>query len=403
MKVALVLGEVFWEAELASYLGHPSSKLKVARRCVDGIDALAAIKVHNIEVVVVTESTLRIDADVISQISNSGVAVVAISNSDKHWQAIGINHVVPLDLAQLHLLPQQINDVLSESSEVSVQDSPTGKLVCVASFGGGVGRSFIARELAYQNSKLGRATVFVEADTYGPSLVQDLNLTQSSSDLLHVSQSRIFELSPELAPQSLAIIAPNLAVIPGISDIALWPQLHKSNLEQLWSCLVRDFDVVVDVGPQFPNTQSELSNVTFLDRDTSARTALAKADTLVLCATASQVSVARLINGLIENQSQIHDVEIKVVINRCFEPSANSTKGMIELIKRHTGIADVIAIELDPQALSQIETNQDFLAKLNPKHSINKKTQLLAQNCLSHEESERVHLQQVQLDRINAA
>ena len=403
MKVALVLGEVSWEAQFVSCLSHPSSKLKVVRRCVDGIDALSAINLHEIELVIVTESALRIEPEVVSQILETGTEIVAISNSDSRWPAIGISNVVSLDLARLHLLPQQIYEVLTPTLLAESSSPPLGKLVCVASFSGGVGRSFISRELAYQNAKRGNATVLVEADTYGPSVVQDLNLPVSTNDLLQITQMRIADQRLEEALKALAVVEPNLAVIPGISDWTLWPQLLKSNLQKLWSYLIGELDVVVDLGPNFPTLQSDLSNGGLLDRETSTATALAVAHAVTFCATTSPVSVARLINGLVESQELLNNVEISVVLNRSLDVSSSEAKKLSETVSRYTGVQNISLLEEDCHALRQCEVSQNFLAKELPKHRMNQTLQSVAQITFGDTQKASTKLQQVQLDRIKAA
>ena len=75
MKIALALGNADWESDFIAVISHPMLNLKVVRRCVDGIDLLAAVQVNEIEVVIVTDETLRLDDHAVFGEDASGFGV----------------------------------------------------------------------------------------------------------------------------------------------------------------------------------------------------------------------------------------------------------------------------------------------------------------------------------------
>ncbi|NBY15092.1 MAG: tyrosine-protein kinase family protein [Actinobacteria bacterium] len=376
MKAILSLGNVNWEPELAAAFSHPSSKIRISRRCVDGVDALSAVQVHQIDLVIVGDASLRFDSSVLAKLSEQAVEVVAITTTPELWLNAGLTKFIALDLRNLSSVPQQILGALSESRSTPEEYVPTRKMFCVASFGGGVGRSFIARELALAISKLAGSVALVEADNYGPSLIQDLNLPSTTKDLLDVTQSSLGSTAEGWTIPPLAIVEPNLAVIPGLTDVSDWVQLRSPQLEKLWQALRHEYTVLVDVGPVFTSLEAD-SYPGFNHRDLPIQTVLAGSKNLIFCASANNVSVSRLIGGLIEHESNLRNYEISVVLNRC--RSDKVANDFSALVQRHTRVSNIVTLVDDPDAVTSSELTCDFFGKHLPKHPITRKLESFAQ------------------------
>jgi len=402
MKVALALGNTDWEAHFVSVLSHPMLNLKVVRRCVDGIDLLAAVKVHEVDVVVVTDETLRIDATAISNFQDANVVLVAISNSVEYWSELGVHKVIGFDSSDLFAVAAQISKVGAQPESSSNPDLSTNHaLLCVASFGGGVGRSLVAKELGWWSSMRGTQTLVIEGDTYGASLAQELNLPSLSKDLLQLSQLKV---SPERTDYELtefAVVEPNLVVVPGLSHSSIWPTLRSAQLDRMWRRLANSADVIVDVGPVFCTFAKNDSELNLLDRDAVTKSTISNAKAVVLCSIANTVSVTRLIRGVIDNQDSLLNQEVYVVLNRSRNPK--SAKEFSQLIRRHTGIEQIFCLPDDPDALESSEFKCDFLGKLQPKHQISRQLAELTHEIFRLAQQSTNQTQELRLQRATAA
>lgn len=402
MKVALALGNAEWEADFVSVLSHPMLNLKVVRRCVDGIDLLAAVQVNEIDVVIVTDETLRVDVNAVSQLHDANVVVVAISNSIDRWNDMGVQKIVELDHSDLFAVAMQISKVGIQADLVPPQDEPASHtFVCVASFGGGVGRSLVAKELGWWSSMQGQQTLVVEGDTYGASLQQELNLPSLSKDLLQLIQAKVSLERNDYELSELAVVEPNLVVVPGLSHSSLWSALRRAPLERMWKRLLNSGNVIVDVGPVFCSTENMDHELNLMDRDAVAQSAIANAKVVVLCAIGNTVPVTRLIRGVIDNQDALRNQEIYVVLNRT--RNSKSATELSQLIRRHTGIEQVVCLPDDPEALERAELQCEFLGKVQPKHEISRRLDELSQQICQAEQPPTTKIQELRLQRATAA
>jgi len=402
MKVALALGNTDWEADFVSVLSHPMLNLKVVRRCVDGIDLLAAVKVHEIDLVVLTDATLRIDVTEIANLHDANVVVVAISNSFEYWVNLGVENVIEFDDSDLFALATQLTKV-GTKTESSTADcaSANHELVCVASFGGGVGRSLVTKELGWGNSIQGSTTLVIEGDTYGASLIQELNLPALSKDLLQLSQLKVLPTLNQYDLNQLTVVEPNLVVVPGLAHSSHWPSLRRAQLERMWKLLLNSGDVIVDLGPVFCPFEKIDQELNLIERDVVAQSAISSAQTVIFCSTANTVSVTRLIRGIIDNQEALRNHEIYVVLNR-FRNSRAAAE-LAQLIRRHTGVEQIFCLPEDPDLIERAELQCEFLGKLQPNHEIAKQLRELASAVFQRAQPPITQIQEQRLQRATAA
>lgn len=402
MRVALALGQTEWEADFISLLSHPMLNLKVVRRCVDGIDLLAAVKIHEIDLVVVTDATLRVGSSEIAHLHDENVVIAAITKSAQHWIELGVTNVINFDESDLFAIATQLAKVGPEAESIDSREaSALHKLVCVASFGGGVGRSLVTKELGWWNSRQDSQTFVVEGDTYGASLIQELNLPALTTDLPQLSQLNVTTELNEFAISQLAIVEQNLVIVPGLSHSSHWPVMHRAQLDRMWKKLINVGEVIVDLGPVFCSFENANHEIKLISRDLVAESAISVAKAVVFCALANTVSVTRLIRGVIDNQDELRNHEIYVVLNR--SRSTKSAKELAQLIRRHTGIEQVYCLPDDPDALERMEVKCEFLGKLQPKAEISRQLQELSLEVFKPAQQMLTQIQEQRLQRATAA
>ncbi len=147
------LGLVDWEAQFVSGLGHPMFGLQVQRRCVDGVDIRAAIQVSECQAVLVSDATPRINQDLIAELADKNIKLIAITSDVDHWQDLGASHCIELDSNNPLSALKQISELMSDEPQaVEPESDPKGLLIAVAGFGGACGRTMAVKEIGWQLS-----------------------------------------------------------------------------------------------------------------------------------------------------------------------------------------------------------------------------------------------------------
>jgi hypothetical protein len=85
-NLIVALGLVDWEAQFVSGLSHPMFGMQVQRRCVDGVDIRAAIQVSACHGVLVSDSTPRINQDLLADLAEKNIQLIAITTDVDYWQ-----------------------------------------------------------------------------------------------------------------------------------------------------------------------------------------------------------------------------------------------------------------------------------------------------------------------------
>ncbi len=344
-NIVVVLGSVEWEPQLLGAFAHPMLNLTIQRRCVDAIDARSAVRTLDVDAVLVSDATLRINEDSIQDFLECGVRVIAISNETQKWQSLGVCDIVALDIAELSTMVNAIRNLLRSVAPVVVMESePTGNLIAVTGFGGGSGRSATARELSYVSCMAQeKLTLLVDADTSSPSLAIALNDENVSRGLLALT--RLAE-SNRLAEAEVAALTTSvfeqLWFARGLPTANRWSDLRPQALKKLWAHFRETFEnTVVDVGPLHGVEGADYSYEVIPKRSAALLTTLDAATTVVLSARADNVGVTRLIRGYLDNEELLTDKEVIVHLHHATDFSSQAA----HTILRHTGIQRVTSVE----------------------------------------------------------
>ena len=394
-NAVVALGNAVWEAQFVSALSHPMTAIHVFRRCVDGVDIRATVQVHQVDVVLVSDDTLRIDAGLIVELNSAGVRVVALSSDTTFWTELGAVECVSVDVTNIpRSISSLVNLLNNQQVDVSADDGSQGDLVAVAGFGGGVGRSLVLRELGFACAGESMTTVCVEADTFGPSMSQDLNLPIDTLHLLDMCQL-IHQQELQLKDSSdsvinrLAIVADNLAVIPGIPRSSQWIDLRTDAINKVYRQLRQDFDVtVVDVGPVVELEFGIGGESALPRRQASAIPAIEQADYVVLCVRADVVSVTRLVKTFLELSDIFSHAEIHVVINQVRD--RRSTKDFEKSIRRYTGITSIFTVDDCYSDVSKALKAPTFIGGMNPQSNMARTMHDIAKRLLARSTVQKV-------------
>lgn len=373
------LGVVDWEAQFVSGLGHPMFGLHVLRRCVDGVDVRAAVQVADCQGVLVSDATPRINQDLITELAEKKIKLIVITSNAEYWQDLGATCCIYLDINNPLSGIKQVSEIMRGETQVNEQPpEPKGSLIAVAGFGGACGRTTAVKELGWQLSKMGTKVCMIDADTYGPSLDQELGFEPNQNGLLELCRSierknSTIQTHFDLLPQ----VSENLSLVAGLPRASRWTDLRVTTLRDVWQKSREAFDVVVtDVGAVLEVDHSLLHETTMPRRHAASLTALEAASVTLICARADSVGIARLVRGYLEFHELFADSEVHVLLWGV--TSEAHSKDIRAAVSRHTGIESIFETAFDFEATRKSLQNNTVIGYLEPKHAIAKEFEAIA-------------------------
>lgn len=379
------LGLVDWEAQFVSGLSHPMFGMQIQRRCVDGVDIRAAIQISDCQGVLVSDATPRINHDLIAELTERKIKLIAITTDVDFWHERGASHCIELDPKNPMSGIKQVSELMrGETQAIESAPEPKGLLIAVAGFGGSCGRTTAVKELGWQFSKLGARTCMVDADTYGPSLDQELGYEPNQNGLLELCRS-IEKNSSSIQTHFdlLPTASENLFFVAGLPRISRWTDLRLATLRELWRKSRDSFDVVIaDVGAVLEVDHSLMHETSLPRRHAASLTALESAQVSIICARADNVGITRLVRGYLEFHELFERSEVHVVLWGV--TSDAQRKEVRAAVSRHTGIESIFETSYDFDAMRKAVSQNTFISNLDSKNSIAKEfesiSKMLSQN-----------------------
>lgn len=373
------LGLVEWEAQFVSGLGHPMFGLQVQRRCVDGVDIRAAVQVADCQAVLVSDATPRINQDLIAELADKGIELIVITVDVDRWLDLGASHCIELDASNPLSAIKQVSELLRGTPRVVEPEvDPKGLLIAVAGFGGACGRTMAVKELGWQLSRSGAKTCMIDADTYGPSLDQELGFEPSQNGLLELCRSiERKNSSMQTHFDLLPVVSENLSLVAGLPRISRWTDLRVTTLRELWRKSKEVFDVVVaDVGSVLETDHSLMYETSLPRRHAASLTALESAQVTLLCVRADSVGMARLVRGYLEFHELFAKSEVHVLLWGVV--SESQSKDVRAAVSRHTGIESIFETAYDFEVTRNAVQQSTFVGKLDSKNAISKEFEALS-------------------------
>lgn len=309
-----------------------SDSLVVARRCVDLAEVLGAAAAGRGAVVLVSAFLPGLDTVTVADLRRRGLNLLGVhddcdvAGSDQalaRFAALGIDCTVaaaePLEAMELEravrrcaesgfaLNRQQPAPELAPDSDAmwkeldknpaSVSTRVPGTVVTVWGPVGGPGRTTIAVQLAARLARSGRRVLLVDADTYGASVAQLLDIVEEAPG---VAAACRMAHSGTLSLGTLCFLAPtvmpNLHVLTGIPRADRWPEVTEVGLARLWE-VARDFADVTIVDAGFCLESDDLGDSFGPRRNSATLSALEHADAVAAVGICDDVGLSRLVRG----------------------------------------------------------------------------------------------------------
>ena len=366
--VVVALGSVTWEAQLLSALSHPMLGMQIQRRCVDGVDIRSAIRVVAAEFVLVSDETLRVDDDCVNDVHAQGIRFIALTQRPEQWLSMGVSDVIHIDESNPLACVQVLVHMLRNSEEEhETTTASLGHGVAVVGFGGGAGRSTTARELAFAVSQVftDSRVLLADADTYGPSLAQELGDEDLSQGLLAVCRAHENRsLDSSTFRDHVTPVTSNLDLLAGISRSSRWTDLRIPALRATWNTALESYNAMVsDLGPVIEVDASAAVDSTLPRRHAAMLTALDVASTVVLSTRADAIGVTRLIRGVIDTESVLGDKNIHVVVSGVH--NSRQARELEQSIIRFAGLSCIHTVPFVPDVMSKALEHNTFASLLD--------------------------------------
>ena len=389
IKAIVAVGKTEWEAQFVSGLSHPMTGIQVQRRCVDAVDVLAVAKVIAIDVVIISDHTLRVDQEFISELTKQKIRVIALTSKPNYFESLGALELISIDpnnpLTAISTLSALLRTKRSKIEEVS---NPIGELIFIGGFGGGTGKTRLALELANEFADLGKKTLLVDGDTYGPTICQLLNQAPTSLGILEICRKiERKSVNANLINKNSVAIKQNLHLIAGLIKNSRWVDLRASALREFWQLCLTEFDfVVVDAGPVLEPDPLIAIETGLPKRNLVTTSALISSNKVVLTSRADAVSITRLIKGCTENNSNFDGKALTAVILGKF--NKREAREVVNAVALHTEVNSVNLVELNSELISKVEEQASFIGEFFSSSEIRSSYQEIANLILEQGVSE---------------
>ncbi|MEX1908284.1 hypothetical protein L6241_08235 [Janibacter sp. Y6] len=400
-----------WESRLVTAIDEVPG-VRVARRCPDLADLLAAVAAGHGDVAIVSADLRGVGRDAVARMSGDGVAVVGASAegdepSERVLRQLGVETVVHPGLdrdelrERLGTAARSIGRRADETEADAVgpggvgdddtvtDDEPVrGRVVAVWGPTGAPGRTTVAVGVASEAAALGVPTVLLDLDTYGASVAQALSMLDESPGI--AAAARASELGTldlvslaRLAPE----VAPGLRVVSGVVSPQRWPELRASAVEQVLE-LARGLAplVVLDLGFCVEEDEELSYDTAAPRRNATTLTALAVADDLLVVGAGDPVGLQRLVRA-VQSLASVPSPQPRTVVNRVRAAAVgpDPQRRISESLERFAGLTGLVFVPDDPAATDAAMLAGATLAESAPSSPVRLALRALAADLLDVE------------------
>ncbi|HYI44847.1 MAG TPA: P-loop NTPase [Actinomycetota bacterium] len=375
VRIVTLAGDPEREASLSALLG-PRLDVELVLRCVDRIEALAAIRGASLNAVVAIGNPHWFDRQEAEEATEAGVKLIAL-----------VDH--PFDAERMRglgavLLPLSATDdqIVAACRKDSVHGRPvqrtssasgTNKVVAVWGAKGSPGRTAVAIELAHLLADRQPSTLLMDADTYGGDILQLLGITEELPTLVWAARMAAKgETDPArfLADLRRAHDA-GPALLPGIPRADLWSEISDFGMKELLKKVREIFAFnICDVGGCFEPSSSPYPEEGE-GRNRVARVCLREADRVVTVVRCDPVGIKNFLWTFEDLKELVDPDRIWVVANRVLPGEERDVADLLRRYIRKNAIAFVpdggdLAAGLKPvaEALGGRPTATGILSRL---------------------------------------
>ena len=386
------------ESEVAAIVGAAPG-LKVARRCADLSEALAAAHAGVGAVVLVSEQP-HLHRGTVGEFAAVGVVVVGVPSGPEaaeHLRGLGIEDLIPADAdaeslaavvtavvtAAARRAPDRELAVASASRIPAVAPLTRGAVIAVWGPAGAPGRTTLAAAMAYDLAQR-ESVILVDVDTYGGAIAQTLGLLDEAPGIAALARASLHgTLTDETVARHALSVSAGLRVLSGITRPDRWPELSPSALEPVWELLRKHAAVtIIDCASPLESDEELQYDTRAPQRNGATLSALAAADVVVAIGSAEPVGLQRLVHGLATLEAVVPEATTPrlVVVNRV-RPSVAGVRpreAVADALLRYSGVHKVWTVGWDPRACDAAALAGQALGERAPRSAARKGMQAVA-------------------------
>ncbi|CAB4955399.1 unannotated protein [freshwater metagenome] len=380
--VLVLLGPTPWEGSLIAGLAHPSSRVTIARRCLDTADLLAATSAGLGRVVIVGADAARLDADVLQRIRILGVGVVAVVTAGDHdsarrmerWGVDSVVHVEPSDLGiAVRAIALAVDRAVRPEADLEIDDSSPeerGRLVAVWGPAGAPGRTSVALAIADEASRAGVSTLLIDADTWAASVGIVLGLVDDGAGIASACRRALGgALDPAALGELTRQVRHGFLVLPGLPRAGRWTEVRAAAMVELLDVARQIVDlVVVDCGFSLESDEELVFDTEAPRRNAATFASLEAADVVIAVGAGDPVGLVRLVSGLSELADVVPGCDRRVVVTRVREAmlGKRAEAAIADSLLRHAGVDAVCCVPDDRGAYDAALRQGATLAEIAP-------------------------------------
>jgi MinD-like ATPase involved in chromosome partitioning or flagellar assembly len=364
-----------WEAEVVATLSGTDHDVQVVRRCVDVVDLLACAAAGHGRAALIAAQLVRFDVDACDRLRAADVVPVGIiargdTGAEQALHAAGIEYVVAAesgaeviasviatavgDNDRLRELGHDLSQYYSRSSSAvlpvpsppqSPPSSGPGIVLAVWGPGGAPGRTSVAIGLVQEFARAGQSALLIDADVYGGVVAAMLGILDESPGLAAACRhAGGGVLAVDLLAALCWKLPGSFRVLTGISRADRWPEIRPQSLAGVITAARALADVTVIDCSAIIETDEELSFDTLAPRRNGATLeVLARADHVLVVASADPVGLTRLARAMEELREAELDNSLSIVLNRVH----GKGKGLAQVVQGFAGREPIAMLPLD--------------------------------------------------------
>lgn len=364
-----------WESGLLPRLAGPAAPVRLARRCVDLPDLVAAAAAGRGSLVLVSSQVDGWDADVVARLAECGVATVVVAEDGvdaERSRRLGAGRVLSADVAfdpglLIQALLEAATDVAVPSGSTPgapaehVRDLPVVDGCVVAVWGptGAPGRSTVALGLAAAAARQQVNVLLVDADVYGGATGQMLAvLDEVSGVLAAVRAASAGSLDITELAAAARTVAPGLRVLTGLPRADRWTALRPAAVREVLAVARRSAQlVVVDCAFCIEQDEEVAFDSAAPRRNAATTTVLEQADMVLSVGSADPLGLTRLARARSDLRELVPTAAVRLVVNKVRTGLGWSREEVAATLLRAIGEVPLAFLPYDQTAVDHAWTN----------------------------------------------
>lgn len=382
-SVVVAIGREPFESDLVAALNDDASGLHLVRRCVDAIDLASAALAGVAEAVVVGARLPRLDLATIDSVLAAGVRVVGVAADDgtaTRLRAIGVDHVVIVDVAHIESTVHHLATVIGQlrAPQPAVPHDPSvqlrqgsgalARVVVVVGPAGAPGRSTVAANLARLLAAKQARTLLIDADIEAPCQAALLGVLVDEPGLARALRS-VVDVGREPTPMRhvMSEVMKDVDLLSGTTGVHAPDVLRVSAIERLMTTAVENYSTVVCDSSSWRASDRPLEPIGSTGSQ-PLQALLGLADDVVVVASADPIGIMRVLPVLEQANAAAPQARITLALNRVRRSAlGNAESDVLTVLRRHTDVPPTVVIADDRPAFDAAVLNASLVCDLAPK------------------------------------